>query len=561
MKKINYKYRIIASIPLFYLMVACGGELPIQDMQQAKSAIGRAENLKAGEYAPDEMKEAKESLFKAHDKASEEQATDAKRLANYASSKAYDALEKSLPKLAAKARDEATEAIDRADEAYATGLASAQFDKAVALRKDGDQYNERGDQVLSEFLLESNEDKKGRLRQASFDHYEKAYNQYVESKKSAEEARSVAISSKSELRQSARYVEEDLNTAETYLGGPTDNTQKERANLSSAYQDIDRDELKKANEKIQTSRTNARTLLANSIQNYSRERLQTATEVVEDGNARFEKIPPEVVETDPEMKKSYNSARENLGAANEALASAGNLYSQEKYEDSIKQSEEAIRLGNITLEETAGMTPEAIKKREMAMMEAEEARKKSLASNSGKKGKELKEGWSKYKVKKTQPEDCLWRIAKRKEFYGNAKLWPRIYKANKSKIRNKNLIYPNQVLYIPPKKGAIGSPYKTAKEMTQEESSPQSTPQDRLNLPDEKKESTESDKKDLEEMDKSGDYDSNLQPQPSGSSVNGPEEDTDRKTGNEEELLEERDEEEDSEEEKDLEKIDREEDL
>ncbi|MBE8359521.1 LysM peptidoglycan-binding domain-containing protein, partial [Leptospira interrogans serovar Pomona] len=37
--------------------------------------------------------------------------------------------------------------------------------------------------------------------------------------------------------------------------------------------------------------------------------------------------------------------------------------------------------------------------------------------------------------------------------YGTAKLWRRIYEANRSKIRNPNLIYPKQVLLIPPKKG------------------------------------------------------------------------------------------------------------
>lgn len=43
--------------------------------------------------------------------------------------------------------------------------------------------------------------------------------------------------------------------------------------------------------------------------------------------------------------------------------------------------------------------------------------------------------------------DCLWNIAKK--FYGNGSKYTIIYNANKSKIRNPNLIYPNQVLWIP----------------------------------------------------------------------------------------------------------------
>lgn len=49
-----------------------------------------------------------------------------------------------------------------------------------------------------------------------------------------------------------------------------------------------------------------------------------------------------------------------------------------------------------------------------------------------------------YTVKKG---DCLWNIAKK--FYGNGAQYTKIYNANKSKIKNPNLIYPGQVLVIP----------------------------------------------------------------------------------------------------------------
>lgn len=43
--------------------------------------------------------------------------------------------------------------------------------------------------------------------------------------------------------------------------------------------------------------------------------------------------------------------------------------------------------------------------------------------------------------------DCLWNIAKK--YYGNGSKYTVIYEANKSKIKNPNLIYPGQVLTIP----------------------------------------------------------------------------------------------------------------
>jgi nucleoid-associated protein YgaU len=49
-----------------------------------------------------------------------------------------------------------------------------------------------------------------------------------------------------------------------------------------------------------------------------------------------------------------------------------------------------------------------------------------------------------YKVKKG---DCLWNIAKK--IYGNGAMYTKIYEANRDKITNPNLIYPDQVLTIP----------------------------------------------------------------------------------------------------------------
>lgn len=43
--------------------------------------------------------------------------------------------------------------------------------------------------------------------------------------------------------------------------------------------------------------------------------------------------------------------------------------------------------------------------------------------------------------------DCLWNIAKK--YYGSGASYKKIYEANKSKIKNPNLIYPGQVFLIP----------------------------------------------------------------------------------------------------------------
>jgi len=45
--------------------------------------------------------------------------------------------------------------------------------------------------------------------------------------------------------------------------------------------------------------------------------------------------------------------------------------------------------------------------------------------------------------------DHLWGIAKKAEHYGNGFAWPMIYKANRDKIKNPDLIFPQQVFSIP----------------------------------------------------------------------------------------------------------------
>ncbi len=50
--------------------------------------------------------------------------------------------------------------------------------------------------------------------------------------------------------------------------------------------------------------------------------------------------------------------------------------------------------------------------------------------------------------------DSLWRIAAKPGIYNDGSLWHLIYDANKSIIRNPNLIFPGQVLTIPPRSGA-----------------------------------------------------------------------------------------------------------
>jgi LysM repeat protein len=45
--------------------------------------------------------------------------------------------------------------------------------------------------------------------------------------------------------------------------------------------------------------------------------------------------------------------------------------------------------------------------------------------------------------------NCLWWISEFKQIYNDPFMWPLIFKANRSKIKNANLIYPGQTFEVP----------------------------------------------------------------------------------------------------------------
>jgi predicted nuclease with TOPRIM domain len=63
----------------------------------------------------------------------------------------------------------------------------------------------------------------------------------------------------------------------------------------------------------------------------------------------------------------------------------------------------------------------------------------------------------------SRDRDCLWNIARKRDIYDNAWLWPRIWQANRDKIRDPDIIHPGQRLQVPPKgDGSMSSNEQTA---------------------------------------------------------------------------------------------------
>lgn len=448
-------------------LISCGAELPIQELSDAKNSITRAKAAGAEKYAPGELEEARKSLLTAHQKASEEDLGETKKSAEYARAKALDASEKSFPSSVDDARKESTAAIDSADEAYASQLASEPYNASVQLRKEGDTLRETADRTLESYPRESGDDAKLRTRLAAFDQYEASRQKYADSKKAADESKVLALSQKQQLIDSLADIEKNLNDADKYAEGKDPEVAETKSRLDGAKYKIEEGKIKEGYAEIDDIRKKSGELVAKNIKAYAEKQKELAKQSVASATTKLASFDKNKVNASRDFQVSYQRAEENLKAAEESRVSAEDLYSSEKYEDSISRSEEAIRLSRIVVDQSTELaermerktTGDKVAGRDTKTGDDKKNNTKNQNTTEGKNSSTkwgedgLPEGWKRYVVRKKVPADCLWRISKDKRHYGTAKLWRRIYEANRSKIKNPNLIFPKQVLLIPPKKG------------------------------------------------------------------------------------------------------------
>lgn len=106
----------------------------------------------------------------------------------------------------------------------------------------------------------------------------------------------------------------------------------------------------------------------------------------------------------------------------------------------LKEAEAALQ---------AGDTARALELANRARRQAEDSRKQAAAEAQAQQQQAAAPtamaGNGGYTVMRG---DSLWRIAGKSEVYGNPYQWPLIYKANRDKIRDADLIFPGQVFAI-----------------------------------------------------------------------------------------------------------------
>ncbi len=428
-----------------FTFAACGG-IPVRDMSAAKHQVSSAEEEKASEYSPKNMTDARGALLKAQQDFVDESFGDAKTGADKARDAAMKARAESAPKYTEEQKKSAGDAITEAEEAYAEELAKDDFEAAKKLFADAGPLHESSANAMKQAQAKPEGAERQLASAGALQSYQQTYRKYAAARNAAVKARNTALAQKDDLMASLNGVEATLARVESYGGQDTAEYQAARRELDDARAAFQAGKLKAGNQKLVKAEGLAAQAIAASVAKKAEERLAEAKKAVDGANQRFEAVKG-VKPKDNKAKADMKALGQHMAAAKEALASADDNFKTKKYDESVKESDQAIRLAAIVREKTEGAA--GITKRNMPGETDKDPKNPNMNF-----AVQLPDGYSVYVVKVRQPiTDCLWLIAKEK--YGDLNMWHRIHKANKPQLKDPNFIYPGQELAIPPAKGEV----------------------------------------------------------------------------------------------------------
>lgn len=444
---LNSKSRLRAAVLILVaavaLVVGCGDPIPMEEMGVAKVAIARAETVKSAKYSAQNFDAAQKALLDAHNLIEQGKMSDAKEKAVEAKKLADAAYDESAPKLAQETRSEAELAIRSAEEANAEQFAADDLAAAKASLVQGDKYYESKDYLSSYHLFE-------------------------ESREKAKKALTTSEAQVEVMKRDLAEIDDTIAAAERAGAAQSapDTLKKAKDAAGHARGDLENKKLKSAYGYIESAKASSKEALSVAQKQSAAEKLAQAKKDVSGAERKLNDLKArasdaktaKALEQSEEAQQALKTADENLVAAKEALKAAREADKNQAYGEVITQSEEASRLAKVltdSLPETEVLLAQAKDRSAGGVSEGTGSEEESSEETDkpAKIDENSKAGWKTYKVRYIpENRDCLWKIAGYKYIYNNPRLWPKIYRANKGKIKNPDLIYPGQVFKIPPKK-------------------------------------------------------------------------------------------------------------
>ena len=455
MKLILYKFFNIKIFFIFFCIsfsMLCGGkQVPIELLSLAKSQIMFAEGVLADQYANKEIEQAREKLLSAHEFVTKQKMDVASLKAKEAYELALQAYNISLPKLVSDKRALAEDAYNKALLAYAEEFAKDEFAQSTSSLSLGIENQKKKD-------------------------YTTAITDFNTAKNHADKAIELSQGRLGDIQEDIIEIEELIRRA--YDFGAEDFAKQEIALALTSIQDaknfLNESFIKQACLSKNIARENAQNAYDLSVKAYATKIHGQANEKVTSLSTLIDRLTVRVdtklipYNKNDDVVNLLQSISSVMNAMRDSFALASSTLAENNYLVSISHSEEVLRLAvivneqliafiefvdaqyriKISLEEEIQAEPEVVVPEVVIAPVIEKPVEVKLAPVV-KKAVKPQSRFTTYRVKLSNPRECLWRISGYKSIYGNGRKWPSIYKANKHKIKNPNLIHPGLLLQIP----------------------------------------------------------------------------------------------------------------
>ncbi len=281
-----------------------------------------------------------------------------------------------------------------------------------------------------------------------------------------EYARKLLVSAKSSVSKIEKYLTEktekkEIPSVESTSASEGEETETAKKQVPPSTESVSAskgEETTESSKKQVASSTESVSASKGEETDTSKKQVASSTESVsvsegeETDTSKKQVVPSTESASVSEGEEKIEALKEQVASAQEAIEASEKFLDEQNYVESIQESKDAIRLAQVVIEQQ-----NLIASSRQGSLKGGETRGVLTGDGRG-LVEELADGWKRYTVRGKRPADCLWCIAARVEVYGKGHLWERIYQANKRKVNDPNLIYPKQVLYIPPPTGKIGNP-------------------------------------------------------------------------------------------------------
>jgi hypothetical protein len=398
------------------IFIFCRGTLPLQEISTAKQDLNKAKSYRAEKFAPTQYESASKSLLQAQSFSFDSNRNDAKTLslANESSTLSKEALTKALPQYLNELREEVKQSEQSAIEANAEQLAPETLEQGKLLLNDGNELSSNLEDLekINESILK-----------------------YKSSIDSFEKARELSLSQGRAILDSTSDIERELNQIDSYSNLHKDKTNSLRNSYKEAIKLIQDDKLKQGMKQIDSIRLETSAILKEALLPYAKESAKLASDMIQSAEKKMNLR---------DFPISAN-ASDNLAASKEAYNGSIDFLTKEKYYESIRLSEDSIKLAKSILDEPLDKSAVSEDKKQR------ESKKISSDDSKTNQKSEKETSYIKYIVKKKNPPETLWRIAADKKHFGDKSKWKKIYSVNKKTIEDPDKIYPNQILLIPKK--------------------------------------------------------------------------------------------------------------